>query len=113
MWHKKQLTSQATQRNSRVIFLIAAGLFLTLMLANCIQVLPEGDFTHMVPTDTVYYTTGPQQGRPPDGTFGVGTKVWLLEKNGSYARVRTGTDIEAYVAIESLAPLPTSEETGQ
>jgi hypothetical protein len=34
------------------------------------QKQPENpSFTHVIATETDYYTTGPQQSRPPDGTF--------------------------------------------
>lgn len=61
--------------------------------------------THVIATETVYYKTGPQQGRPPDGTFKAGTKVTVIEKAGSYSLVRSGDGIEAYVASDALKKL--------
>ncbi|MCO6425097.1 hypothetical protein [Sinorhizobium meliloti] len=56
------------------------------------------EFTHRCRTDTPYYTTGPQQGRPPDGTFTRGTHVALLgPKIGGYPQVRSATGVTAYV----------------
>lgn len=46
-------------------------------------------FTHIITADTEYYTTGPQQARPPDGTLKAGTKVRVVEEAGSYCRVET------------------------
>ena len=62
-------------------------------------------FTHVIAADTAYYLTGPQQARPPEGTFTAGTKVRLLREAGSYAQVRAENGTEAYVARDSLAPL--------
>ena len=61
--------------------------------------------THVISVATEYYTTGPQQGRPPDGTLPEGTKVTILEAAGSYSRIRTADGIEAYVATDALKPL--------
>lgn len=58
----------------------------------------ETQFTHVVASETEYYTSGPQQGRPPDGTFSEGTKVRIVEEAGSYVRVRSEGGIEAFVA---------------
>ena len=61
--------------------------------------------THVVSIAAEYYTTGPQQGRPPDGKFEAGTNVTLIESAGSYSRVRTSAGDEAYVATDALKPL--------
>lgn len=63
---------------------------------------PEPSFSHVVAADAEYYTTGPQQGRPPDGTFKAGTKVTLLRKAGSYSRVQAENGVTAYVASDAL-----------
>jgi hypothetical protein len=65
----------------------------------------EREFTHELIEDEVYYIDGPQQARPPDGTFAKGTKVVLLQDNGSYSQVTSETDITAYVATGALKPL--------
>ena len=64
-----------------------------------------GPFTHVVQSDTEYYTSGPQQGRPPDGTFKAGVKVRVIEEAGSYSRVESADGVQAYVAGGDLAPL--------
>ena len=61
--------------------------------------------THVVTADTVYYMSGPQQARPPEGTFKAGTKVALAESAGSYSLVRSAGGIRAYVSTASLKAL--------
>jgi len=58
--------------------------------------------THVVTTETVYYMSGPQQARPPEGKFKAGTKVTLLQKAGSYSVVRSAGGVQAYVSTASL-----------
>ena len=59
-------------------------------------------WTHVVTGDTEYYTTGPQQAQPPDGTFTAGTKVRLVEEAGGYSLVESQAGVRAYVAGGSL-----------
>ncbi|HJN09530.1 MAG TPA: serpin family protein [Pirellulaceae bacterium] len=61
---------------------------------------PAGTFTHVITTETEYYTTGPQQGRPPDGKLSAGTKVNVVKEAGSYTLVRSEDGVEAYVAAD-------------
>jgi uncharacterized protein YgiM (DUF1202 family) len=65
--------------------------------------------SHVVTADTLYYTTGPQQGRPPDGTLAAGTRVTLLTDGGSYSQVTTEDDITCWVASDDLAPITSSD----
>jgi hypothetical protein len=65
----------------------------------------EREFTHELTEDEVYYIDGPQQQRPPDGTFEKGTKVILLQDSGSYSQVTSEADVTAYVATGALKPL--------
>ena len=65
---------------------------------------PSHDFTHTLTRDEPYYLTGPQQGRPPEGTLKAGSKVNLLESAGSYARVATEDGTTAWVAAGALKP---------
>ena len=68
---------------------------------------PAGEsFSHVITAETEYYTTGPQQGRPPDGKFPAGTKVNIVKTAGSYTLVRDRDGVEAYVAADAV------EETG-
>ena len=60
------------------------------------------NFTHVLQRETEYYLDGPQQARPPDGTFRAGTKVMLLQESGSYSVVQTEDGITAYVSTASL-----------
>jgi hypothetical protein len=62
----------------------------------------EGGFTHELTVDTAYYSGGPQQARPPDGTLKAGIKVEVIEDAGSYCRVRSEDGTEAYVDVGSL-----------
>jgi serpin B len=59
-------------------------------------------FSHMIAAETEYYTTGPQQGRPPDGKFPAGTKVSIVEEAGNYVLVKSDAGIEAYVAAHAV-----------
>ena len=58
--------------------------------------------THVITADTVYYMSGPQQARPPEGTFKAGTKVTLVQNAGSYSLVRSAGGVRAYVSTASL-----------
>ena len=58
--------------------------------------------THVITTEAEYYTTGPQQSRPPDGKFPRGTRVSIMEKSGAYVLIRTANGVEAYVAADAL-----------
>ena len=58
--------------------------------------------THLLTVDAHFYCDGPQQGRPPDGKFIFGTKVWLLRASGSYALVRAENGQEGYVSVDAL-----------
>lgn len=72
---------------------------------------PSEGFSHVIISETAYYTTGPQQGRPPDGTFPAGTRVNVIEEAGSYTRVRSENGVEAFVAADALKE-STSPDTG-
>ena len=65
------------------------------------------EYTHVVVRDAPYYTTGPQQSRPSDGTFSAQTRVKLLDDNpeGGYIEVESEAGIVAYVANAALQPL--------
>lgn len=69
-------------------------------------------FSHVVRAETEYYTTGPQQGRPPDGKLSAGTKVNVLEEAGSYTLVRSENSIEAFVAADALQEGSTVDISG-
>jgi len=58
--------------------------------------------THVVTVESVYYMSGPQQARPPEGKFKAGTKVTLLQKAGSYSVVRSVGGVQAYVSTAAL-----------
>ena len=58
------------------------------------------EFSHVIAAETEYYTTGPQQARPPDGKLPAGTKVSVVEESGSYVLVKSESGIEAYVAAD-------------
>jgi hypothetical protein len=60
-------------------------------------------FTHVVKTDTPYYETGPQQGRPEDGTLTKGTKVSLTGKKiGGYVQVDAEGGVQGFVDQNDL-----------
>ena len=60
------------------------------------------DFTYVIDHPTTYYTGGPQQGRPPDGTLPNGTRVRVIRDEGSYTLVETVDGMEAHVATDCL-----------
>ena len=60
------------------------------------------EFSHVIAVETEYYTTGPQQGRPPDGKLPAGTKVSMVEESGSYVLVKSEGGVEAYVAADAV-----------
>ena len=66
---------------------------------------PLSEFSHVISTETEYYTTGPQQGRPPDGKFPAGTKANVIEETGSYTLVRSENVVEAFVASDALTQM--------
>ena len=66
----------------------------------------SGSPTHVIASKTTYYATGPQQGRAPDGEFPAGTRVRILREAGSYTLVQAENGVRAYVAADSLQPLP-------
>ena len=66
---------------------------------------PVSEFTHVISVETEYYTTGPQQGRPPDGKFSAGTNVNVIEEAGSYTLVRSKNGVEAFVASDALTQM--------
>lgn len=68
---------------------------------------PNGTFTHTIAGlgDVHYYLGGPQQARPPEGKFKLGTRVKLVRKSGSYSIVQSETGITAHVATAALKPI--------
>ncbi|MCH5376670.1 MAG: serpin family protein, partial [Planctomycetes bacterium] len=62
----------------------------------------DSPFSHVILNESDFYTTGPQQGRPPDGAFPAGTKVRIVEESGSYVLVNAADGVEAYVASDAV-----------
>ena len=64
--------------------------------------------THRVTSRTQYYETGPQQGRPPEGSFDPGTEVVLLsDSSGSYVMVEAKDGRKGWIpkdALELISP---------
>ncbi len=58
--------------------------------------------TYVLAAATLYYKSGPQQGRPPDGTWPAGTKVQLISGSGSYSLVKSPDGTTGYVESTSL-----------
>ena len=63
--------------------------------------------THHVRMETVYYLTGPQQARPPEGRLQAGTGCRVIGDNGSYLQVTTDKGLTAWVHKDSLTPIHT------
>lgn len=72
------------------------------------QDTPE-KFTHTITSQTEYYTTGPQQGRPPDGELAAGSKVVSVENAGSYSLIKAEDGTQAYVASDTLEEIASNE----
>jgi len=62
-------------------------------------------FPHVIAAETEYYESSPAQGRPADGKLKAGTKVIVIEKAGSYVRVKSAAGIIGFVAAGSLKPI--------
>jgi len=56
----------------------------------------------VITSSTAYYTGGPQQGRPADGTLAEGTPVRVIAAAGSYSVVETADGIHAYVSTGAI-----------
>ncbi len=108
-------TTQTTGRRHRgpghasllALFLVAGASPTTSCLARNEprQATPTPGATHVIVAEAEFYTTGPQQGRPPDGAFPEGTQVTLIRRAGSYALVRAGDGVRAYVAADAIEPI--------
>jgi hypothetical protein len=62
----------------------------------------KASFPDVLTSSTAYYTTGPQQGRPADGTLAEGTPVRVIAGAGSYSVVETADGIHAYVSTGAI-----------
>jgi hypothetical protein len=62
----------------------------------------ETEFPDVITSSTAYYTDGPQQGRPPDGTLPEGTQIRVISDAGSYSVVQTADGIHAYVSTGAI-----------
>ena len=62
----------------------------------------ETSFPDVITSSTAYYTGGPQQGRPPDGTLAEGTRIRVIADAGSYSVVQTADGIHAYVSTGAI-----------
>ena len=59
--------------------------------------------THRVTSNTPYYESGPQQGRPPEGSFEPGTEVALLNDSaGSYVMVEAKDGRKGWIPKDAL-----------
>ncbi|MEQ8667773.1 MAG: SH3 domain-containing protein [Pirellulales bacterium] len=77
----------------------------TLVVTATLAVDEDDGISHVVTSDAEYNAEGPQQARPPDGTFPNGTRVSIIEEAGSYTLVRSENGISAYVATAVLRQL--------
>jgi len=62
----------------------------------------KASFPDVITSSTAYYTGGPQQGRPADGTLAEGTPVRVISDAGSYSVVETADGIHAYVSTGAI-----------
>ena len=81
------------------------------MIRPKMTVLPDSvllpkHLTHKVIRKQPYYYSGPQPGKPPDGSFRAGTKVQLLEHDGGpMCRVADKKGVSVMTAFDGLLPL--------
>jgi hypothetical protein len=61
--------------------------------------------THRLAAPTESYRESPAQARPPDATLPAGTRVLLLQEQGSYSEVELENRMRVWVATDALAPL--------
>lgn len=61
--------------------------------------------THVVVKETPYYETGPQQGRPPEGSLKEGTKLRVTGDMGAYVQVETQDGVHGWVSSDSVKKL--------
>ncbi|MGB6043155.1 MAG: divalent metal cation transporter [Pirellulales bacterium] len=73
-------------------------------IAVVVRVSFPSNFTHVVTSESVYYSDGPQQGRPPDGKFVAGTSVKKLNEESGYWLVEDENGTKGYVAAEFVQP---------
>lgn len=66
------------------------------------QLPPASEFTHVMAGPTDYYTTGPQQGRPADGTFSAGTRANIVQEAGPYVLIQTESSGKGYVPTDAI-----------
>ena len=71
--------------------------------ANQVHLIADAVIT----SKTVYYVSGPQQSRPPEGEFEIGTRVSVEKINGAYLLVTDKKGITAWVSADSVSREPT------
>lgn len=60
-------------------------------------------------TETEYYTTGPQQSRPPDGKLPAGTQVRIVNDGGSYVQIESADGLQCWVSADTVRTATTSD----
>ena len=60
-------------------------------------------------TETEYYTTGPQQSRPPDGKLPADTQVRIVNDGGSYVQVESADGLQCWVSAETVGTATPSD----
>lgn len=90
-----------------LICLVWAGLFVSGCAHEQSPEQPVQDVEPIVAPvishDTMFYSSGPQQARPPDGQFKAGTRVMIIQEAGSYTLVRAEDGREGYVASDAVS----------
>lgn len=83
-------------------YIALIGSALGLWFAAPWQTLDEVHSLHRAKTTgpVAFYTTGPQQGRPPDGNLPAGTEIEVVRSAGSHALVRISDGREVYIPAE-------------
>ena len=67
---------------------------------------PSEAYEQIIHRETAYYLTGPQQGRPPEGRFGAGTRCTIVQSNGNYTLIKTAKGVVAWIQTDALNKVP-------
>ena len=95
----------------KAISFLVASLWITGCQTDAVKIqspqVITGGYTHRINFDDVaYYLTGPQQARPPEGSFNRHARVRLVRNAGSYSQVESETGSTAFVSTGALEELP-------
>lgn len=70
---------------------------------------PEAAFPYVVMKGTSYFTSGPQQMKPPDGVFQEDTAVKISQDAGAFVLLETAAGEKLFVSTDALTPVDARE----